>query len=89
MSSIISIGIKKEEIAKLPDNKGYVNLTVTLDDTVGKYGHNVSVSVEQTKEQRDAKAKKVFVGNGKVVWTRDGVIKTAKQMTESGNDEPF
>ena len=88
MRSIISLGLKKEDILKLPDTKGYINLTASIDDKLGKYGHNVSVTVEQTKEQRQAKEKKTYVGNGKVIWTENGTIKTAKD-TESANEEPW
>jgi hypothetical protein len=93
MSSLISISLKKADIINLPDTKGYIGLTASVDDKVGKFGHNVSVTVEQTKEQRDAKAPRVFVGNGKVVWTRDGTIKTAKdcaaEAPPEGASEPF
>jgi len=90
MRSLISLGLKKEEILKIPDNKGYINLTVSIEDKLGKFGHNASVTVEQTKEQRAAKATRVFVGNGKVIWTQNGQIKTAKQMeANSSSSEPF
>jgi hypothetical protein len=84
MSAIIAVGLKKEELLKLPDNKGYINLTLMVDDKQGKFGNNVSVVQEQTKEERDAKAKRNYVGNGKVVYVRGG-IKTAK---ECESDEP-
>lgn len=89
MRSLISLGIKKADIINLPDTKGYINLTASIDDKVGKFGHNVSITVEQTKEQREAKAPRVFVGNGKVIWTQNGTIKTAKQMAEDTSDEAF
>jgi hypothetical protein len=34
--------------------------------------------VSQTKEQRDAKVKRFYVGNGKCFWT-DGKIEVAKK----------
>ena len=87
MRSLISLGLKKQDLLNLPDTKGYINLTASIDDKVGKYGHNVSITVEQSKEERDAKKPRTFVGNGKVIWTQDGTIKTAKEM--AGSQEPF
>jgi hypothetical protein len=87
MSAIISIGLKKQDLVNLQDRKGYINLSVYVDDKVGNYGHNVSVTVEQSKEERDSKQKKQYVGNGKVVYVRDG-IKTAKDLEkESSQDD--
>lgn len=93
MSAIISIGLKKEDLKKVQDTKGYINLTVFVDDEVKKFGNNVSVTVTQTKEQRDAKEKKTYVGNGKVIFVRDG-IKTAKELeaeasSDSESNEPW
>ena len=34
----------------------------------------------QSKEEREAKTNKTYIGNGKVVWT-DGNIKTARDLT--------
>lgn len=93
MSAIISIGLKKEDLKKIQDTKGYINLTVFVDDEVKKFGNNVSVTVTQTKEQRDAKEKKTYVGNGKVIFVRDG-IRTAKELEaeatqDSESDDPW
>jgi hypothetical protein len=90
MSAIIAISLKKEDLKKVEDKKGYLNLTVMVDDKLGKFGHNVSVVVEQTKEQRAAKEKKTYVGNGKVVYVKDG-IKTSKDLEseEPESDDPW
>jgi hypothetical protein len=89
MSAIIAISFKKDDLAKLQANpKGYVNLTAMVDDKNGKFGHNVSIIIEQTKEERDAKAKRVYVGSGKVVYVgRDG-IKTAKELESENAPNP-
>lgn len=97
MSAIISIGLKKEDLKKLPENKGYINLTLLVDDKAGKFGHNVSIVQEQTKEERDSKAKRNYIGNGKVLFVKGG-IKTAKeceshesseQSSGSGSSDPW
>jgi hypothetical protein len=83
MSSLISLGIKGK------DGK-YKNYTVSISDQVNEYGQNVSMYVEQTKEERDAKKTRQYVGNGKVVWT-DGNITKAQKETETlmEDDSPF
>ena len=74
----ISIDVKKIDKTKL--NKGqYLNLTVATRDELSQYGQNVSVFYAQSKEEREAKTKKSYIGNGKVVWT-DGNIKTARDL---------
>jgi hypothetical protein len=78
MASLISLGLKGK------DGK-YTNITVAVNDETNQFGQNVSAWVEQTKEQREAKEKKNYIGNGKVVWTDNGkVIKAGetKQASE-------
>ena len=80
------------------DEKGGagVSLTVGVNDDANTYRQNVSASVAQTKEQRDAKAKKFFVANGKTFWSNKGEFIPSKeappQQTETSDeidDLPF
>ena len=74
----ISIDVKKIDKSKL--NKGqFLNPTVATRDELSQYGQNVSVFYAQSKEEREAKTNKTYIGNGKVVWT-DGNIKTARDL---------
>ena len=68
---------KLEELVKLAD-KG-LSLSFSINDDTNQYGQNVSFTVSQTKEQREAKEPKKYVGNGSIVWT-DGKIKTADKV---------
>ena len=43
-----------------------------------RYGNNTGIYVSQTQEEREAKKKKTYLGNGKVVWT-DNSIKLAER----------
>lgn len=72
MSTLVNIGIKQQD-------GSYKNYTLSLNDETNGYGQNVSVWESQTKEQKDAKAPRNFVGNGKVVWT-DGTVKVADKV---------
>ena len=84
MSAIInlSIDLSKVDKSKLVDGK-YLNTQVFINDE-SKYGNNVSVAYSQSKEQREAKEKRVYVGNGKVAWT-NGKIDVATKK----EDLPF
>jgi len=78
MSSIITIGLNKEKLTF--NDKGWANITVFVNDDTNQYGQNVSASNEQSKEQREAKEAKTYVGNGRVVWTSDGTIAAADKV---------
>ena len=71
MSAILNFGIKQEDGT-------YKYYTASINDELDKYGNNVAITLQQTKEQREAKDKKVYVGNGKVAWT-NGKIEVAKK----------
>lgn len=62
MSTLASFSVKQQDGM-------YKNYTVSISDTADKYNNNVSVYEEQTKEERDAKVKKTYLGNGRVFWT--------------------
>ena len=80
MSTLISgsIDLSKVDKSKLKDGK-YLQVQISVNDTTDNYGNNVSITVNQTKEEREAKEKKTYLGNAKVVWT-DNVIKLAEKV---------
>ena len=73
MAGIIKTSINLNDIPKdkiYVGKKGkYLPITITLNDEVDQFGNQGPVVVEQTKEERDAKAPKTYLGNVKVVWT--------------------
>ena len=70
MSSLINFSMKNAQ-------GGYDKYTMSVNDKQDDYGNNASIFVQQSKEDREAKVKKNFVGNGKVAWT-DGRIYKAE-----------
>ncbi len=86
MSAIINFNLN---VAKLPkekfvagkDGAVYINLTMAVNDET-RYGNNTSIYVNQTKEEREVKKQKEYVGNGKVVWT-DNRITLAEREVEA------
>ena len=71
MGALLSFGIKQP-------NGSWKNYTASINDTTDQFGNNVSIYESQTKEEREVKAKKVYLTNGKVVWT-DGKINVAEK----------
>ena len=73
MASIINFSIDLNKIPKdkiINGKKGkYLHITVTLNDEVDQFGNNGPVIVAQSKEERESKAGKVYLGNATVAWT--------------------
>lgn len=80
MGTIInaSIDLTKVDKSKLIKGK-YLNLSVTINEKTDSYGNNVSLTLSQSKEERESKAPKTYLGNGKVVYT-NGVVKVAEKQ---------
>ena len=81
MASIIK---KSINLNKIPKDKIYVGkkgkylpITITLNNEVDQFGNQGPVVVEQTKDERDAKAPKTYLGNVKVVWTDGNNVERA------------
>lgn len=70
MAQLISLSIDVTKItkSKIKDGK-WLNLTISVNNEVNEYGKNVSLYEEQTKEERESKAKRSYLGSGKVVWS--------------------
>ena len=82
MSSIInaSIDLSKVDKSKIfeKDGKKWLNLSISINDET-RYGNNVGIALGQSKEERDAKANKTFIGNGKVSWTDGSIVVATKE----------
>jgi hypothetical protein len=65
-------------------------ITISVDEKVDNYGNNVSAWISQTKEQRESKASRTYVGNGKVVFSKAKEYPVApKQESKSDDKTPF
>jgi hypothetical protein len=87
MASIVSANIDLTKINKSKIYEGkkgkYYPITIVLNDEPGQYGDSGYIMTEQTKDERDAKAQKEYLGNVKVVWTNGQNVTTAdKQGTQ-------
>ena len=87
MASIIKTSI---DLTKIPKDKiyagkkcKYLPITITLNNDLDQFGNQGPVVVEQTKEERDAKAPKTYLGNVKVVWSNGQNVDPAPRDNQS------
>ena len=83
MGAIINYSLRvdklpKEKFIAGKDGAVYVNLTMSVNDET-RFGNNVGVYVSQTQEEREAKKKRTYVSNGKVVWTDNKIVLAEKE----------
>ncbi len=82
MSAIINFSL---DLSKLPKDKiiegkkgKYINISASVNDE-SRFGNNVSFFISQSKEQREVKEPKSYVGNGKVVWNDGNIVNAVKE----------
>ena len=64
--SICVSDIPKEKITTSEKNgKKYLNISIWVNDEADNFGNVGSIQVSQTKEEREAKAQKTYIGNFK------------------------
>jgi hypothetical protein len=82
MSTLINLSIDVTKVTKEALSKGkYLNLTINISDEINQYGQNVAAWEAQTKEDREAKIERNYVGNGKVVYT-EGLVSAVPTETK-------
>ena len=94
MSAIInaSIDLSKIDSSRIfeKDGRKWLSLSISVNDETN-YGNNVGISIAQSKEEREAKQPKTYLGNGKVVWNSGTIVNTTKeeQEVDTSKDLPF
>lgn len=63
--SVCLTDIPKEKIKQADNGKKYLNICVAKRRETDQYGNTHTVYVSQTKEEREAKADKVYIGSAK------------------------
>jgi hypothetical protein len=71
-ASICLTDIPQDKITTAKNGKKYLNLSVFIKDEKDQYGNDVAITVNQSKEEREAKAKLTYLGNGKKVFEKQG-----------------
>ena len=81
MATIINASLDVNKIPKeslIKGKKGtYANVTIFINDET-RFGNNVSLAISQSKEDREAGQEKIWLGNGKVVYT-EGEVTVAER----------
>ena len=92
MASIIKASINLNNIPKekiFIGKKGkYLPITITINDEVDQFGNQGPVVVEQSKEERETKTAKTYLGNVKVVWTNGDNVAVAPRDSEPAMTTP-
>ena len=89
--SIDVTAIPKESIKPHTNGKKYVSVDCWVNDEVDRFGKDVSLNISQTKEERDAKTPKTYIGGGETKWgfeKKDAPANNAKDDS-AFDDVPF
>lgn len=65
--SIDLMKLNKERGREHKNGAVYFDVTIVLNDTPDEYGNHISIQQGQTKEEREGKAPRVYLGNCKLV----------------------
>ena len=98
MAKILNVSVNVEKINKAKLIKGkkgtYLSLNIAINDEKDQFENDCSVWENQSKEEREAKADKNYLGNGKIIWSNDPEATTQKaqevgQEVDEDDDLPF
>lgn len=92
MSSVINGYIKIAELKKIDPKKiirgekeDRIPISISINEE-SNFGNNCGIYVSQSKEERDAKKRRHYLGNGSVVWT-DGTIVLGQRDNKNNNNQ--
>jgi hypothetical protein len=96
MASIINGSIDLTKIPKekiIIGKKGkYLPISITINDEQDQFDQDGPIIVQQSKEERDSKQAKTFLGNVNVVWSNgqnvEAKIKTSNIESQIKDQEP-
>jgi hypothetical protein len=92
MASIInaSINLNLIDKSKIIDGKKgkYLPINITINDEADQFGNQGPITIAQSKEERESKAAKTYLGNVKVVWTNGQNVAAAPRDGEPINIAP-
>jgi len=89
-----SIDLTKIDKSKIIEGKKggkYYQVSIFVDEGADQYGNNVRICDNQTKEQREAKEKLIYLGNGRTVWVPKHSEPTEIERPQNKDDQdlPF
>lgn len=81
--------IPKEKIKKHKNGKKYLSIVVAERKEKDQFDNDLYVFISQTKEEREAKADKIYVGSGQTKsFKNEGVsVQDVEDMPSIGDDD--
>lgn len=68
----------------------YLNVVIWINDEADKYGNNASIQISQSKEEREAGVKAIYIGNLKEPQSRNNEPTSAKNAQATDDNQlPF
>jgi hypothetical protein len=95
MAKIISASIDlskidKSKIVNGKDGRMYLDVTIIANDEPDQYGRDTQIIQGQSKEEREQKVQKVYLGNGKTMWSGQSKAKVeGGTLPATSQDLPF
>lgn len=90
--SLCLTDIPKEAIRKAENGKLYLSIVVSEKKEADQYGNTHYIALSQTKEQREAGEKRVYLGDGKAYVPATPKVENVEAMPAAGvevDDLPF
>jgi hypothetical protein len=93
MAKILNVSINVDKITKSKLIKGkkgtYLSLNIAVNDEKDQFDNDCSVWENQSKEERDSKALKNYLGNGKVIWSNEENVSVSPGAEDIDDGLPF
>ena len=93
MAKILNVSINVDKINKAKLIKGkkgtYLSLNIAVNDEKDQFDNDCSVWENQSKEERDSKASKNYLGNGKVIWSNEEGASVSSGAEDIDDGLPF
>lgn len=84
-ASIDLTKIDKSKIVEGKKGQKYYNIGIIVNDEKNQFGQNVSLFDDQSKEEREARKPKNYLGNGKSVWSNNKNIDVPDEEIATSN----
>jgi hypothetical protein len=91
-----SIDLSKIDKSKIVEKKlkdgstaKFLNINISINNEVDQYGNVAGLTISQSQEERQAKTKKVYLGNLKRVWSDTPPALEVTIKDEDISDLPF
>lgn len=93
MAKILNVSINVDKITKSKLIKGkkgtYLSLNIAVNDEKDQFDNDCSVWENQSKEERDSKTLKNYLGNGKVIWSNEESVSVSPAAEDIDDGLPF